>query len=315
MKNAVRLSAISSAISSEQVHVSTPPPVVQATLTPVKPPSVRDDLGLRLLTPLPANERVVPHLTCQQAWRAWFLTTDSLPFPLRYAEGRLTLGSDVTALSRIKTVMNTLSLGLRPSDILEHPEATFNVAFAHLQTQLFQIDESFLIYPYNTCSTIEKKLRDAKARGWCPTSTWFSLGAVITRPQVYDAVDAKDRQTLQRERHLRATKQFQCDRCASLCMHCMHCDTCVKRIDAAVGPGNPDPAVSCPAQVAAVPPANPNPVLNDAVAPLTSKSAGVRCLRCKMIYFDKSGYNRHLKTHPECSRNKRFEYVYRTIPL
>jgi hypothetical protein len=315
MKNAVRLSAISSAISSEQVHVSTPPPVVQATLTPVKPPSVRDDLGLRLLTPLPANERVVPHLTCQQAWRAWFLTTDSLPFPLRYAEGRLTLGSDVTALSRIKTVMNTLSLGLRPSDILEHPEATFNVAFAHLQTQLFQIDESFLIYPYNTCSTIEKKLRDAKARGWCPTSTWFSLGAVITRPQVYDAVDAKDRQTLQRERHLRATKQFQCDRCASLCMHCMHCDTCVKRIDAAVGPANPDPAVSCPAQVAAVPPANPNPVLNDAVAPLTSKSAGVRCLRCKTIYFDKSGYNRHLKTHPECSRNIRFEYVYRTIPL
>ena len=126
---------------------------------------------------IPEGYRVNHFLTDTNAW---FLTTDSLPFPLRYAEGRLTLGSDVTALSRIKTVMNTLSLGLRPSDILEHPEATFRVAFAHLQTQVFQIDESILIYPYNTCSTIEKKLRDAKARGWCATSTWFSLGAVIT---------------------------------------------------------------------------------------------------------------------------------------
>jgi hypothetical protein len=158
MKNAVRLSAIApqSIHCPEQAQLSTRHLVVPATVNAAKPPSERDDLGLRLLTPLPANERVVPHLTCQQAWRAWFLTTDSLPFPLRYAEGRLTLGSDVTALSRIKTVMNTLSLGIRPSDILEHPEATFQCAFAHLQTQLLEVDARMLIYLYNTCGTIEE---------------------------------------------------------------------------------------------------------------------------------------------------------------
>ena len=304
MKNAVRLSAIAqqSMHCPEQAHVSARHPIAPAAVNAAKPPLVRDDLGLRLLTPLPTNKRVVPHLTCQQAWRAWFLTTDSLPFPLRYAEGRLTLGSDVTALSRIKTVMNTLSLGIKPGDILEHSEATFQCAFAHLQTQLFQIDEKILIYSYNTCGTIEKKLRDAKARGWRAANTMFRLGGVVTRPCVYDAVEAHHRHNVQRESQLRATKQFQCDRCASLCMHCMHCDMCVKRVDAALAcdptPGECDSASSAIAAAAAA-------------APEMSKSKRVRCLRCKKTYCDKAGYNRHLRTEPSCANKpKRFEYEY-----
>jgi len=304
MKNAVRLSAIAqqSIHCPEQAHVSARHPIAPAAVNAAKPPLVRDDLGLRLLTPLPTNKRVVPHLTCQQAWRAWFLTTDSLPFPLRYAEGRLTLGSDVTALSRIKTVMNTLSLGIKPGDILEHSEATSQCAFAHLQTQLFQIDEKILIYSYNTCGTIEKKLRDAKARGWRAANTMFRLGGVVTRPCVYDAVEAHHRHNVQRESQLRATKQFQCDRCASLCMHCMHCDMCVKRVDAALAcdptPGDCDSASSASAAAAAA-------------APEMSKSKRVRCLRCKKTYCDKAGYNRHLRTETFCANKpKRFEYEY-----
>ena len=71
MKNAVRLSAIAqqSIHCPGQAQLSTRHLVVPATVNVAKPPSERDDLGLRLLTPLPANERVVPHLTCQQAWR------------------------------------------------------------------------------------------------------------------------------------------------------------------------------------------------------------------------------------------------------
>jgi hypothetical protein len=310
MKNAVRLSAIAqqSIHCPEQAQLSTRHLVVTTTVNAAKPPSERDDLGLRLLTPLPAKERVVPHLTCQQAWRAWFLTTDSLPFPLRYAEGRLTLGSDVTALSRIKTVMNTLSLGIRPSDILEHPEATFQCAFAHLQTQLLEVDARMLIYSYNTCGTIEKKLRDAKARGWRAANTMFRLGAVPARPEIYNIVDAQDRQlhthTIRRENLLRSTMPAsQCDKCGSVCTHCMHCDSCQKRID---------DACAAPSSTATI--ASGAVVLEDASAEpssysaLSSKNSGVRCLHCKREYFDKSGYNRHLGLFL-CPR--KFEFIIR----
>lgn len=60
-----------------------------------------------------------------------------------------------------------------------------------------------------------------------------------------------------------------------------------------------------------VAPADPKPAVNDAVAPFTTECTCFRCLRCKKIYFDKSGYNRHLSTQTECSKTKRFEYVLR----
>ena len=320
MKNAVRLGAIAqdSTRCPQPAHVSAPHPGVPVALNALKPASARDDLGLRLLTPLPSNQRVVPHLTCQQAWRAWFLTTDSLPYPLRYAEGKLSLGSDVTALSRIKTVMNALSKGIDGSDILQHPEATFQCAFAHLQTQLFQVDSNILIYSYNTCGTIEKKLRDAKARGWHAANATFRLGTVHTRPDVYEAVAAQERQSIRRENLVRASRSFQCDRCSSICMHCMHCDTCEKRIDAVTAAL--DHAVDATARAPDATADHNDPAENDtaAVDPGPDAAdhndspakAGVRCLRCKHEYYDKSSYNRHVKASRACNP-PRFEFVLR----
>ena len=323
MKNAVRLSAIApqSIHCPEQAQLSTRHLVVPATVNAAKPPSERDDLGLRLLTPLPANERVVPHLTCQQAWRAWFLTTDSLPFPLRYAEGRLTLGSDVTALSRIKTVMNTLALGIRPSDILEHPEATFQCTFAHLQTQLFEFDESILIYSYNTCGTIEKKLRDAKTRGWRAANAMFRLGAVPARPEIYKFVDAQDRQlhmqTIRRENLVRSNMPTsQCDKCGSVCTHCMHCDTCQKRMNDVLDAAQVEMVEAekrlAAQQAAQVEMAEAEKRLADpetglAEAGKEKKKSKVRCMRCRKEYNDKSAYNRHLKTQHNCAMDPVFE--------
>lgn len=315
MKNAVRLSAImrDSTHCAEKALVSTPQPVVPANLSVSKPSSVRDDLGLRLLTPLPANERIVPHLTCQQAWRAWFLTTDSLPYPLRYAEGKLSLGSDVTALSRIKTVMNTLAQGIDARDILQHPEATFQCAFSHLQRQLFEVDRNILIYSYNTCGTIEKKLRDAKSRGWCAANTTFVLGVRPQRPHVYDAVEVQERQNIRRETLVRASKIFQCERCASLCLHCMHCDTCSQRVDSAVAAAAPSAHATSGDQHAPTPTACAAAPDATVAAAAPRAHATVRCLRCKRTFYDKSGYNRHLRTsaYAVCTKRPRFEFVLR----
>ena len=278
---------------------STPPYQVYS------PPSVdTEDLGLRLLTPLPGNERVIPHLTCSQAWRAWFLVTNSLPrffpYPLRYAEGKLGLGSDITALSRMKTVMNVLSQGIHGRDILQHTEATFQCAFAHLQTQLFDVDANLRIYSYNTCGTIEKKLRNAKASGWHPTNATFNVGVIPKRPDIYDAAEVQEQQLTRRENAVRATNAFQCERCASLCMHCMHCDTCVVRLDAAVSRYN---------EVAQAPALGEGDA-SVAVEFLPPRKEGVRCLRCMRAFYDKSGFNRHLRTTPQCTPS-RFEFVLR----
>jgi hypothetical protein len=230
MKNAIRLIAIAS--SQHTPTLAAAPPSSNAPIPLQVPPSERDDLGLRLLTPLPSNQRVVPHLTCQQAWRAWFLTTDSLPYPLRYAEGKLSLGSDVTALSRIKTVMNAVAKGIAPKDILQHPEATFQCGFANLQQSLFEVDPTARIFPFNTCGTIEAKLRDAKLIGWRAIDASFCLGAVPARPSVYDVADARERQVRLAEARQRRTSSV-CEQCRGVCLHCSHCDACNTRIQAA----------------------------------------------------------------------------------
>jgi hypothetical protein len=317
MKNSLRLSALAGlgqgmtpSVPSERT-ASLPLISKQQRL----PPSERDDLGLRLLTPLPSNKRIVPHLTCQQAWRAWFLTTDSLPFPLRYAEGRLSLGSDVTALSRIKTVMNTLSQGIDGRDILLHSEATFQCAFVHLQKQLLEVDKNLMIFKHNTCGTIERKLRDAKVRGWCAAPAVFNLGVPPQQPVVYDAVEHQERQRIRRETLVRATNAFQCERCSSLCMHCMHCDTCVKRLNAAVAPAATAavaPAVVRVEEEMAHDAADPVPPDSPAVRIFHSPTnGGVRCLCCSYEFYDKSGYNRHLVKNTNCRVHHQFEFVLR----
>ena len=87
--------------------------------------------------------------------------------------------------------MNVLSLGIHGRDILQHTEATFQCAFAHLQTQLFDVDANLRIYSYNTCGTIEKKLRNAKASGWHPTNATFNVGVIPKRPDIYDAAEVQ----------------------------------------------------------------------------------------------------------------------------
>jgi ferredoxin len=300
MKNALRLGALAQGTTLPIVAQGACSVTSRVSASQLLTPSERDDLGLRLLTPLPGKERVIPHLTCNQAWRAWFLTTDSLPYPLRYAESKLSLGADITALSRIKTVISLLSQGIEGRHIMQHTEATFQCAFAHLQTELFKVDSSMRIYSHNTCSTIEAKLRSAKARGWRPTNAIYKPGELPKRPDVYDAAEVQEQQLIRRENVLRATKAFQCERCASLCMHCMHCDTCVVRLDAAVSRSN---------EVAQA------PVLGEgdasiAVEFLPPRKAGVRCLRCKHDFYDKSGFNRHLRTTPQCTPSS-FEFVLR----
>jgi hypothetical protein len=131
-----------------------------------RPPAQRDDLGLRVLQSLPTDKKVINHLTIRQAWRAWYITSDSLPFPLRFAEGKLHLASDITALSRIKTCIAFISRGINHSEILQHPETTFEWGFASLQTCLFNFDPAISIQSYNSPGTLERQLRHARQRGW-----------------------------------------------------------------------------------------------------------------------------------------------------
>jgi hypothetical protein len=185
MRNALRLNALSaSALTS---RVETVPQRPAATLVVHRehvPPGERDDLGLRVLQPLPKDRKVINHLTIRQAWRAWFIVSDSLPFPLRFAEGKLHLASDITALSRIKTCISAISHGINHSEILQHPETTFDWGFASLQKSLFNFDSSLSVQSYNSPGTLERQLRDARKRGWKfqNEAVAFRTGPPPTRP-------------------------------------------------------------------------------------------------------------------------------------
>jgi hypothetical protein len=295
MKNAIHLHAIATNGQVRKVSCQAAPetPVLDAPKTPRE----RDDLALRLMTPLPTNKRVVPHLTCQQAWRAWFITTDSLPYPLRYAEGKLSVGSDVTALSRIKTCMNAISRGIAPSSILEHPEATFQCGFANLQTTLAAVDQRMLIYPYNTCGTIEKKLRAAKLCGWSGVDAAFRLGLVHTRPLVYNVASAPNVSVpaMQEatEQLVQRPKQFQCAHCGrtyvSMPSLRLHHERCNLKRDCT---GESDACVVR--------------IFTEAVA---EDMQCLRCMRCYRQYCDKSSYNRHLATNAGCRKAPSFQRI------
>jgi hypothetical protein len=98
----------------------------------------------------------------------------------------------------------------------------------------------------------------------------------------------------------------------------MHCDTCEKRIDAVTAAL--DPAVDANARAPDTTADHNDPSDNDAVDPApdaaadhngSAAKAGVRCLRCKHEYYDKSSYNRHVKVSRACSNPARFEFVLR----
>ena len=307
MKNAIRIHSISSQQPSAHGSSAAAPPSSNERRPLAVPPSERDDLGLRLLTPLPANKRIIPHLTCQQAWRAFFITTDSLPYPLRYAEGKLTLGSDVTALSRIKTVMNAVSKGIAPKDILQHAEATFQCGFANLQQSLFEVDPSLRIFPFNTCGTIEAKLRGAKLIGWRAVDASFCLGAAIARPGVYDAHEAREAQVRLAEARQRRTPAV-CEHCRGLCLHCSNCDACNTRIAEAPA-ASVIQSTTAAREAAQVQFTEAEKRLAETDKQQNKVKGRVRCLRCKIVYFDKSGYNRHLRFAHKCAMQPLYEHL------
>jgi hypothetical protein len=302
MKNAIRIHTMcSQQHSALGASAAAPPSSTSNELRPLQlPPSERDDLGLRLLTPLPANKQIIPHLSCQQAWRAFFITTDSLPYPLRYAEGKLTLGSDVTALSRIKTVMNAVSKGIAPKDILQYPEATFQCGFANLQRSLFAVDPDMRIFPYNTCGTIEAKLRGAKRIGWTASEAVFCVGVVPARPNVYDAAEAREAQVRLAEAKQRQTTSV-CGGCRGACLHCTHCDECNTRM-------NVIQSTAAAREAAQQRMAEAEMIVLQAKE-AAKRAKGVRCMRCAHVFFDKSGYNRHLQvpSNHECATHPAFE--------
>jgi len=303
MKNALRLAALAKG-ALPLPNATCDAPQVHCLNARQAPPSERDDLGLRLLTPLPVNKRVIPHLTCQQAWRAFYITSDSLPYPLRYAEGKLNLGSDVTALSRIKTVMNAVSRGIAPKDILQHPEATFQCGFSNLQRSLFAVDPDTRIFPFNTCGTIEAKLRIAKRIGWAATDAVFCLGVLPARPSVYDAAEAREAQVRLAEAKQRQTPAV-CPHCRGLCLHCTHCDACNTRQSLIE-------STAAAQKAAQVEMAEAEKLLADAEMGLAEagkqkKKNKVRCMRCRKAYCDKPAYNRHLKSHAFCAKDPLFE--------
>lgn len=194
MKNAIHLHALSPNHNLPESSVTAVPTAVPNVNRAREqlPPAQRDDLGYRLLRPLPTNKKLVPHLTIRQAWRAWFITSDSLPYPLRFAEGKLTLGCDVTALSRIKTCMTAVSNGIDHREILQHPEATFDWGWNNLQQSLFDFDSGIVIQCYNSCGTLERKLRSAKQRGWkAKAANAFRQGPVPQRPLAVAVAEAQ----------------------------------------------------------------------------------------------------------------------------
>jgi hypothetical protein len=311
MKNAVRIHTIS--CQQHSAHGASAAAPLSSTSNEQRPlqlpPSERDDLGLRLLTPLPANKQIIPHLSCQQAWRAFFITTDSLPYPLRYAEGKLTLGSDITALSRIKTVMNAVSKGIAPKDILQYSEATFQCGFANLQRSLFAVDPDTRIFPYNTCGTIEAKLRGAKRIGWTSTEAVFCVGVVPARPNVYDVAEAREAEVRLAEAKQRHTTSS-CGSCRGACLHCTHCDecnTCMGVIQSTAAARETAQQRMAEAEMIVLQAKEAEKRLTEAGKQQKACSK-VRCLRCAHVFFDKSGYNRHLLSQQTCAMHAAYEH-------
>jgi hypothetical protein len=78
----------------------------------------------------------IPHLSCEAAWRAWWMVTESLPLPLRFCSKKLPKGpnhgAECTRFSRIKKVMSFIASEIPQKDILSDPVVAFNVGWKNL---------------------------------------------------------------------------------------------------------------------------------------------------------------------------------------
>ena len=168
---------------------------------------------------------------------------------------------------------------------------------ANLQTTLAAVDQRMLIYPYNTCGTIEKKLRAAKLCGWSGVDAAFRLGLVHTRPLVYNVASAPNVSVpaMQEatEQLVPRPKQFQCAHCGrtyvSMPSLRLHHERCNLKRDCT---GESDACVVR--------------IFTEAVA---EDMQCLRCMRCYRQYCDKSSYNRHLATNAGCRKAPSFQRI------
>jgi len=112
---------------------------------------------------LPANF-CIPHLSCEAAWRAWWMVTESLPLPLRLCAKKLPKGpnysAECTRFSRIKKVMSFIASKIPDRDIPSNPCLAFDVGWKNLARYMHGLNVT--LDANDACSTVEAKIRLAK---------------------------------------------------------------------------------------------------------------------------------------------------------
>ena len=160
-------SALTSSLQEQAVPASAPPhspisesPPEMRCLQPVH----RDaNLGLRMVQSgqaLPSTFRI-PHYSCESAWRAWWMVTDSLPMPLRFCAKKLpkgaSHGAEVTRFSRIKKVISFIATTIPEREIMASPSLAFDIGWKNLASYMTTLHTK--ICAQDACSTVEEKVR------------------------------------------------------------------------------------------------------------------------------------------------------------
>ena len=121
------------------------------------------NLGLRMIQvgeSLPSTFRI-PHYSCEAAWRAWWVVTDSLPMPLRFCAKKLPKGAshaaEATRFSRIKKVMSFIATTIPEREIIASPTLAFDIGWRNLACYMATLHVT--IDAKDACSTVEEKVR------------------------------------------------------------------------------------------------------------------------------------------------------------
>ena len=124
----------------------------------------------------------IPHLSCEAAWRAWWMVTESLPLPLRLCSKKLPKGpnhaAECTRFSRIKKVMSFIASEIPQKDILSAPVLAFDVGWKNLSGYMHGYNVT--IDAHDACSTVEAKIRMANVAAGIPKL--FSLRSLPPLP-------------------------------------------------------------------------------------------------------------------------------------
>ena len=153
--------------SPQQTSPEQPAPAAAAhfpaEVTLLQPVHREANLGLRMIQvgeSLPCTFRI-PHYSCEAAWRAWWIVTDSLPMPLRFCAKKLPKGpshaAEATRFSRIKKVMSFISTTIPEREIIASPTLAFDVGWKNLASYMATLHVT--IDAKDACSTVEEKVR------------------------------------------------------------------------------------------------------------------------------------------------------------